>query len=180
MAINPQGQVTTTGLMNQGAAKLQVPDMSGMVPREQPIQPKRTSQPVRTANITPDVQTDSNQIDIVQRLNSLTADDMAILNPALPPSVKQVLAKIIPEISSLLEKVGTDEESVPVKFSVMASLPENIQNFILESNNPQQMDNTNVPLDRQTDQAPSGMMARNEPPLPEQDDSGVDVSQDLV
>ena len=174
MAINPRGQVTTTGLMNQDAPKLQVPDMSKLTTQrdEQP------TQPVRTANVAPDVQAGSNQIDIVQRLNSLTADDMAILNPALPPSVKQVLAKIIPEIASLLEEVGTNEESIPVKFSVLASLPGDIQDFILESNNPQQMDNTNVPLD--TTPQSSGMMARSEPPLPERDDSGVDITQELV
>jgi hypothetical protein len=40
------------------------------------------------------------------------------------------------------------------------------------------MDTNNVPLDRTTDQASSGMMAQ--PDLPEQDDSGVDINQDLV
>ena len=40
MAIDSRGQVTTTGLMNQGAAKLQVPDMSNMIP-ERPERPIR-------------------------------------------------------------------------------------------------------------------------------------------
>ena len=177
MAIDYKGQVTTTGLLNQGASRLQVPDMSRLTPPEQPkqpIQPKGITQPVRTATVAPDIQTGSNQIDIVQRLQTLTADDMAILNPALPPSVKQVLAKIIPEITSLLEGIGTDEETIPIKFSVMDSLPEDIQNFILESNTPQ-METNNVPLD--TTAQTSGMMTKQEPSLPEEAEEGMNYDQ---
>ena len=184
MAIDYKGQVTTTGLLNQGASRLQVPDMSKLTPPEQPeqpkqpIQPKGITQPVRTATVAPDIQTGSNQIDIVQRLQTLTADDMAILNPALPPSVKQVLAKIIPEITSLLEGIGTDEETIPIKFSVMDSLPEDIQNFILESNTPQ-METNNVPLDTTADTTAqtSGMMTKQEPSLPEEAEEGMNYDQ---
>ena len=56
---------------------------------------------------------------------------------------------------------------------------EAIQSFITDLSDTQ-MDNTNVPLDSTTDQMSSGMMTKNEPPLPEQDDSDIDVSQDLV
>ena len=36
------------------------------------------------------------------------------------------------EITSLLEGVGSNEETIPVKFSVMDTLPTEIQNYILE------------------------------------------------
>ena len=56
---------------------------------------------------------------------------------------------------------------------------EAMNSFISDLSNTQ-MDTNNVPLDGTTDQMSSGMMTKNEPQLPEQDDSGVDVNQDLV
>ena len=64
----------------------------------------------------------------------------------------------------MLEGVGTDEETVPIKASVFTSLPEDIQNFIIQSST-DQMDTNNVPLDTSPDT--SGMMARQEPEIPQ-------------
>ena len=163
MAINPQGQVTTTGMMNNPTTNVQAPDMSNLAPPQQNV--KAPTQPVDN---TP------REVGIVERLQNLTADDMIVLEPILSPSVKTVLAKIIPEISPMLEGVGTDEETVPIKASVFTSLPEDIQNFIIQSST-DQMDTNNVPLDTSSDA--TGMMAQQESTIPQTAEEDIDYSQ---
>ncbi len=163
MAINPQGQVTTTGMMNNPTTDLQVPDMSNLIQPE-----KKVENPTQPVDNTP------RELGIVERLQNLTADDMIVLNPILSPSVKSVLSKIIPEISPMLEGVGTDEETVPIKASVFTSLPEDIQNFIIQSST-DQMDTNNVPLDTSSDA--TGMMAQQEPTIPQTTEGDMDYSQ---
>ena len=159
MAIDYKGQVTTTGMMNQSpGANTQVPNMTNLAPPAGAEQPVRAAQPVETA----------------ERTSPLTDEDMIVLAPVLTPSVKSVLTKLIPEISPLIEEIGPDEETVPVKVSTFISLPEDIQNFIIESST-QQMDTNNVPLDTPSDT--SGMMARQEPELPETPEEGMDYDQ---
>ena len=167
MAINPQGQVTTTGMMNNPATNVQAPDMSNLAPPQQNIKEpaQMAAQPVDN---TP------RELGIVERLQNLTADDMIVLNPILSPSVKSVLSKIIPEISPMLEGVGTDEETVPIKASVFTSLPEDIQNFIIQSST-DQMDTNNVPLDTSSDA--TGMMAQQESTIPQTAEEDIDYSQ---
>jgi len=163
MAINPQGQVTTTGMMNNPTTDLQVPDMSNLIQPE-----KKVENPTQPVDNTP------RELGIVERLQNLTADDMIVLNPILSPSVKSVLSKIIPEISPMLEGVGTDEETVPIKASVFTSLPEDIQNFIIQSST-DQMDTNNVPLDTSSDA--TGMMAQQESTIPQTAEEDIDYSQ---
>ena len=167
MAIDQRGQVTTTGMMNNSNANLQVPDMSNLVESQQNVKApvQMAAQPVD--NI-------SREVGIVERLQNLTADDMIVLDPILSPSVKTVLAKIIPELSPMLEGVGTDEETVPIKASVFTSLPEDIQNFIIQSST-NEMDTNNVPLDTSPDA--TGMMARKESELPGTPEEGIDYDQ---
>ena len=176
MAIDSRGQVTTTGILNKPDTNLQVPNMSNLTPQvKQPTQPiqqaKRSVQPISQA--TQPIE-DTGQTDIIERLQNITAEDMTILSPVLSPSVKSVLTKIIPEISPLLEGIGIDEETIPVKASVFTSLPEDIQNFIIESST-QQMDTNNVPLDTTSDM--SGMMAKKEPSIPETSEEGMNYDQ---
>ena len=163
MAINPQGQVTTTGMMNNPTTNAQVPDMSNLIQPE-----KKVENPTQPVDNTP------RELGIVERLQNLTADDMIVLNPILSPSVKSVLSKIIPEISPMLEGVGTDEETVPIKASVFTSLPEDIQNFIIQSST-DQMDTNNVPLDTPSDA--TGMMAQQESTIPQTAEGDMDYSQ---
>ena len=163
MAINPQGQVTTTGMMNNPTTNLQVPNMTNLTQPE-----KKVEEPTQPTDNTP------REVGIVERLQNLTADDMIVLNPILSPSVKSVLSKIMPEITPLLERVGTDEESVPIKASVFTSLPEDIQNFIIQSST-DQMDTNNVPLDTSSDKV--GMMASQEPTIPQTTEGDMDYSQ---
>ena len=99
---------------------------------------------------------------------------MIVLDPILSPSVKTVLTKIIPEIGPMLEGVGTDEETVPIKASVFTSLPQDIQSFIIESST-NEMDTNNVPLD--TTSATAGMMSPQEPEVPQNADDGMNYDQ---
>ena len=163
MAIDQRGQVTTTGMMNNPTTNAQVPDMSNLIQPE-----KKVENPTQPVDNTP------RELGIVERLQNLTADDMIVLNPILSPSVKSVLSKIIPEISPMLEGVGTDEETVPIKASVFTSLPEDIQNFIIQSST-DQMDTNNVPLDTSSDA--TGMMAQQESTIPQTAEGDMDYSQ---
>ena len=167
MAIDYTGQVTTTGMMNKSSGtNIQVPNMSNLVPPKEPTQ--SVGQPIE--------QPTSNAVGP----NQITAEDMTILAPVLSPSVKSVLAKIIPEITPLLEGIGIDEETVPVKVSTFASLPGDIQDFIIQSST-NEMDTNNVPLD--TAPQSLGMMARSQndsSDIPQDDSAGVDINEDLV
>ena len=161
MAIDYTGQVTTTGMMNKSpGANTQVPNMSNLVPPKEPTQ--SVGQPIE--------QPTSNAVG----QNQITAEDMTVLAPVLSPSVKSVLAKIIPEITPLLEGIGTNEETVPVKVSTFASLPGDIQDFIIQSST-NEMDTNNVPLD--TAPQSSGMMARQEPKIPQTSEEGMSYNQ---
>ena len=142
MAINTRGQVTTTGLMNQGGTNVQVPDMSNLTP---PEKPKQVQQPIQR-----------------------TDEDKAVSKTAVSPSVDKdniVLPRSV-VINYAMRIYGGDEN-------------EAMNSFISDLSNIQ-MDINNVPLDRETNQMSSEMMAQNDSQLPEQDDSGVDISQDLV
>jgi hypothetical protein len=142
MAINTRGQVTTTGLMNQGGTNVQVPDMRNLTPPEKPKQVPQS----------------------VQR----TDEDKVVSKTAVSPSVDKdniVLPRSV-VINYAMRIYGGDEN-------------EAMNSFISDLSNIQ-MDINNVPLDRETNQMSSEMMAQNDSQLPEQDDSGVDISQDLV
>ena len=154
-------------MMNNPTTNVQAPDMSNLAPPQQNVK-EPTQMAAQPVDNTP------REVGIVERLQNLTADDMIVLEPILSPSVKTVLAKIIPEISSMLEGVGTDEETVPIKASVFTSLPEDIQNFIIQSST-DQMDTNNVPLDTSPDT--SGMMARQESEIPQTSEGDMDYSQ---
>jgi len=174
MAIDYTGKVTTTGLMNQGGTNVQVPDMRNLTP---PKQPEQVKQPVKT---------DQTTIAQKGRSNEITDEDMAVLKPVLSPSVVNVLRKLVPKFAPFLAQAGTGEENIVLPRSIIVNYAtrmyggnedEAVQNFVADLSSTQ-MDTNNVPLDRTTDQASSGMMAQ--PDLPEQDDSGVDINQDLV
>ena len=168
MAIDQRGQVTTTGMMNKSGMDLQIPNMSNLTPPKQQVkQPvQKFKQPVdntpREAGI----------VESIQR--NVTAEDMTVLAPVLSPSVKNVLVKILPDIAPLMEGIGPDEETVPVKVSTFASLPGDIQDFIIQSST-NEMDTNNVPLDTPPDA--TGMMARKESDLPETPEEGMDYDQ---
>jgi len=181
MAINSRGQVTTTGLMNQSpGVNVRAPDMSNLAQPKQPVrQPEQVKQPVKT---------DQTTIAQKGRSNAITDEDMAVLSPVLSPSVVNVLRKLVPKFGPFLAQAGTGEENIVLPRSIVVSYAtrmyggnedEAVQNFVADLSSTQ-MGTNNVPLDGTTDQMSSGMMTKNETQLPEQDDSGVDVNQDLV
>ena len=180
MAIDYRGQVTTTGIMNQPpGVNVRAPDMSNLA---QPKQPEQVKQPVRTDQAIPA------QAATTGKANAITDEDMAVLSPVLSPSVVNVLRKLVPKFGPFLAQAGTGEENIVLPRSIVINYAtriyggnedEAVQSFIADLSSTQ-MDINNVPLDRTTDQMSSGMMAKNEPPLPERDDSDIDVSQDLV
>ena len=177
MAIDQRGQVTTTGILNKPNMNVQAPNMSSLVPPPKP-EVRQPSQEIRQPSQVAqqpvsDIPREPGIIENIQ--NNITAEDMTVLAPILSPSVKSVLAKIVPEITPLLEGIGIDEETVPVKVSTFASLPGEIQDFIIQSTTEDQMDNNNVPLGTPPDT--SGMMGRQEPEMPETAEGDMDFSQ---
>ena len=178
MAIDQRGQVTTTGILNKPNTNIQAPDMNSLVPppqkvRQQPPQAARQQPPQIAQQPVDSIPRETGIIENIQ--NNITAEDMTVLAPILSPSVKSVLTKIVPEITPLLEGIGIDEETVPVKVSTFASLPGDIQDFIIQSSTEEQMDTNNVPLD--TPPATSGMMAQQEPEIPGTPEEGIDYDQ---
>jgi len=164
MAIDQRGQVTTTGMMNKSGMNLQVPDMSNLIQPE-----KKVENPTQPVDNTP---REAGIVESIQR--NVTAEDMTVLAPVLSPSVKNVLVKILPDIAPLVQGIGPDEETVPVKVSTFASLPGDIQDFIIKSST-NEMDTNNVPLDTTSDA--TGMMARQEQKIPETPEEGIDYDQ---
>ena len=177
MAIDQRGQVTTTGILNKPNMNVQAPNMSSLVPppQKEVRQPhQEVKQPAQVAQQpVSDIPKESGIIENIQ--NNITAEDMTVLAPILSPSVKSVLTKIVPEITPLLEGIGTNEETVPVKVSTFTSLPGDIQDFIIQSSTEDQMDTNNVPLDTPSDT--QGIMSQQEPELPETPEAGMDYYQ---
>ena len=169
MAIDSRGQVTTTGMMNNSGMNVQVPNMSNLVPPKQEV--KQPVQPIQPTQVAAQPK-EPGIVESIQR--NVTAEDMTVLAPVLSPSVKNVLVKILPDIAPLMEGIGPDEETVPVKVSTFASLPGDIQNFIIQSST-NEMDTNNVPLDTPPDA--TGMMARKESELPETPEEGINYDQ---
>ena len=175
MAIDQRGQVTTTGMMNKSGMDLQIPNMSNLTPPQQTTNQSTqvAKQPVKvppqSMGNTP---REAGIVETIQR--NITAEDMTVLAPVLSPSVKNVLVKIIPDIAPLMEGIGPNEETVPVNVSTFASLPGDIQDFIIQSST-NEMDTNNVPLD--TPSNATGMMAQQEPTIPQTAEGDMDYSQ---
>ena len=134
MAIDQRGQVTTTGMMNKSGMNLQVPNMSNLTPPKQEVK-----QPVQQVKQPVQVATQPKEPGIVESIQrNITAEDMTVLAPVLSPSVKNVLVKILPDIAPLMEGIGPDEETVPVKVSF--SNPGHAENLVKKLNAQHQTD----------------------------------------
>jgi len=193
MAIDSRGQITTTGILNKPNTNVQAPNMSNLTQPQvkqsaqapqvkqsaqvpQPVA-RKVPQPIAREIPQRSVE-DPNKDNTVERLQTLTDEDMIILNPVLSPSVKSVLVKIMPEITPLFERIGINEEIIPIKISAFTSLPEDIQSYIMNieiESSTQQMDTNNVPLDTSSDT--SGMMARQEPEIPQTSEGDMNYNQ---
>ena len=156
-----QGTVaTTTGIMNNKPTELKVPDMSNMkmpkgMANTKPVQVAQKPAPENTPR----------EEGLLQKVENLTNEDKAVLSTVLSPSVSNVLTKIAPEISDLVNRFKKDEENVVLPVSIVKNYAsrkypgdeqQSIQSFV--SDLAGQMDQTNVPPDNQMAELPeSGM-----------------------
>jgi hypothetical protein len=116
------------------------------------------------------------------KINNLTDEDKIILKTVLSPSVVNVLKKVAPEISPLLDQAGSNEENVVLPVSIVknyaikryggADEAEAVQNFITDLSG-EQPDNNNVPPGAA--EGSQGMMAQQSPP--ETETSGANFDQ---
>ena len=159
MAIGPKGEVTTTGLMNSPAKTAAAPDMSAM---KQPAQPKEPNAPpaAMVQKLEP------KDPAIVEKLNALSEEEKMQLDMVLSPSLANIMKKISPDASSIIDQFTSQEENVVLPVSVVknyavmkypsSSEQESLQGFITELSE-SQSDDTNVPPENM--QASQGMMA---------------------
>jgi hypothetical protein len=126
MAIdNMQGKVTTTGMMDKGPVmpkgkvnpKLTAKSVEKkeQVAKSQPVQNK----PMTLKDQFPNAS--QTELDIAERLKSLTDDDMAAIQNVLSPSVAQAFGKIVPELAPVFEQYRTEEPNLVMPMSVAAS-----------------------------------------------------------
>ena len=164
MAIGPDGKVTTTGLMDNAAKTPDAPDMSKMssgqpLPQD-PTKPINPFAPKPTGPVLP------KDPAIVEKLNALSEDEKIQLDMVLSPSLANILKKISPDASELIDQFTSQEENVVLPVSVVknyaamkypsSSEQESLQGFVTELSE-SQSDNTNVPPENM--QASQGMMA---------------------
>ena len=123
MAIdNMQGKVTTTGMMDKGPVmpkgkvnpKLPV-EKKEQVAKPQPVQNKPTTLKDQFPNAS------QTELDIAERLKTLTDDDMAAIQNVLSPSVAEAFGKIVPELAPVFEQYRTEEPNLVMPMSVAAN-----------------------------------------------------------
>ena len=124
MAIdNMQGKVTTTGIMDKGPVmpegkvnpKLPVEKKEPVAKKPQPVQNK----PMTLKDQFPNAS--QTELDIAERLKTLTDDDMAAIQNVLSPSVAEAFGKIVPELASVFEQYRTEEPNLVMPMSVAAN-----------------------------------------------------------
>ena len=110
MAIGPDNQVTTTGLMGETPKMPNVPDMSKikMPTARKPAPVKEVAKPIEQPK----------EMTLAEKVQNLTDQDRAVLATVLSPSVSSVLKKIAPDLSPLLDQAGPAEENVIIPVSV--------------------------------------------------------------
>ena len=105
------GRPTMTGIMNKGAARISPPDMSKikMPTARKPAPVKEVAKPVEQPK----------EMTLAEKVQNLTDQDRAVLATVLSPSVSNVLKKIAPDLSPLLDQAGPAEENVIIPVSVV-------------------------------------------------------------
>ena len=112
MAISDmKGTVTTTGMMNNKPSTMKAPDMSKikMPTARKPAPAKEVAKPVEQPK----------EMTLAEKVQNLTDQDRAVLATVLSPSVSNVLKKIAPDLSPLLDQAGPAEENVIIPVSVV-------------------------------------------------------------
>ena len=160
MAIDRTGQVTTTGLMGGGPKLPKTPDLSGLSAKtEAPpgkAMPPETKGPVPEDNLT-------------NKVGTLTDEEKTALQTVLSPSIVNILKKVVPELTPLLDEAGSDEENVTLPISVVTQYAmkiyggdekQAVQQFVTDLSGTQEMENNNVPLDTARASTEEGMLAQ--------------------
>ena len=166
MAIGPDNQVTTTGLMGVTPKLPAAPDMSGLgqgqtqggqppAPMAERPAPEKTQDP-----------------NIDKRIQNLNETEIAQLDGLLGPTNAAILKKIAPEASGLIDQFTSKEDVISLPVSAIVAYAMKIyggdeklavQNFITDLSGGQP-DNTNVPPDMVTES--TGMMTQQSDDLP--------------
>ena len=166
MAIGPDNQVTTTGLMG-GTPKLPAaPDMSGL----SQAQPQGGQPPAPMAERPAPEKTQDPNID--ERIQNLNETEIAQLDGLLGPANAAILKKIAPEASGIIDQFTSEEDVISLPISAIKAYAMKIyggdeklavQNFITDLSG-QEPDNTNVPPDTATES--QGMMTQQSDDMP--------------
>ena len=166
MAIGPDNQVTTTGLMGETPKMPAAPDMSGL----SQAQPQGGQPPAPMAERpAPEKPQDPN---VEKRIQNLNETEIAQLDGLLGPSNAAILKKIAPEASGLIDQFTSEEDVVSLPISIVTAYAVKmyggdeklaVQNFITDVSG-EQSDNTNVPPDTATE--PQGMMTQQSDDVP--------------
>ena len=166
MAIGPDNQVTTTGLMGATPNLPDAPDMSGL----NQAQSQEGQAPAPMAKRPAPERTQDPNID--ERIQNLNETEIAQLDGLLGPSNAAILKKIAPEASGLIDQFTREEDVVSLPISAIKAYAMKIyggdeklavQNFITDLSG-QEPDNTNVPPDTATES--TGMMTQQSDDLP--------------
>ena len=166
MAIGPDNQVTTTGLMGATPNLPAPPDMSGL----NQAQSQEGQAPAPMAERPAPERTQDPNID--ERIQNLNETEIAQLDGLLGPSNAAILKKIAPEASGLIDQFTSEEDVVSLPISAIKAYAIKIyggderlavQNFITDLSG-QEPDDTNVPPDTATES--TGMMTQQSDDMP--------------
>ena len=181
MAIGPDNQVTTTGLMGATPNLPAAPDMSGLGQGQ--AQQTQTQAPAPMAKRPAPERTQDPNID--ERIQNLNETEIAQLDGLLGPSNAAILKKIAPEASGLIDQFTSEEDVVSLPISIITAYAVKmyggdeklaVQNFITDLSG-EQSDNTNVPPDTATES--QGMMTQQSDDVPS-DIQSIDEGEQLA
>ena len=170
-----KNQPTMTGMMNRDEAKVTPPDLSSIKMPEGMAKAKVAEQPKQMPVEQPkEMSVDQAQVtNLMEKVQNLTDQDKAVLTTVLSPSVSNVLKKIAPELTPLLDQAGSSEENMMIPVSVAKSFAakryggqnetESLSSFIADleqsvSGMDNTMGQTNVPPDTQMADSEGSMM----------------------
>ena len=176
MAIDSRQQVTTTGIIGQKPDAIKAPDLSGM----NKLFGKKPQQPQQVKQVPQQVEQAPQRDDLLQKVQNLTDEDRTVLATVLSPSVSNVLKKLVPDLTPLLDEAGSAEENLIIPVSVAKNFAikrygggdetEAVTNFITDLQEASSMDQQNVPPDTQMAETPESGMEETL----ERVDSGID------
>ena len=109
-------QNTMTGKINETPKKISAPNLSGMnkLFDKKQVAPK----PIEDAPVQKAPTAKAPSDDLISKVQNLTNEDKAVLSAVLSPSVSNVLTKLAPELSSIVEAAGPKEENVIIPVSM--------------------------------------------------------------